>query len=230
MIKNIIFDVDDTLLHTSDEFLKEYYKLVYSKYADVVDFDSFITSFKNAIKATYIKGGTDFVYNNYINSFNIGDLSFKEKEKRFLDAYKKFNELGKYTDSIPHMVESIEILKTKNINISIATNPLFPKDLNIIRLNWANIDYKSFDFISNNKDNKHIKPSTKFYLEMCELNNYKPNETLMVGNCITEDYPSVEAGLKFYLLTDNLKNKDNKEYNPTYEGTYKNFLDFVKQL
>mgnify|MGYP003305783309 CR=1 FL=1 len=52
----------------------------------------------------------------------------------------------------------------------------------------------------------------------------------MVGNDVTEDMIAETLGMKVFLLTNDLINKENKDINQYPHGDFKDLLDYVKTL
>ena len=55
-----------------------------------------------------------------------------------------------------------------------------------------------------------------------------PEECLMVGNDVDEDMCVECLGMKVFLITDNLINKNNKDINAYPNGSFDDLAEYIK--
>ena len=60
--------------------------------------------------------------------------------------------------------------------------------------------------------------------------NITAEECLMVGNDVTEDMVAKTLGMKVFLLTDCLINKNGKNIDDYPNGSFEQLTDFIKNL
>ena len=60
--------------------------------------------------------------------------------------------------------------------------------------------------------------------------NYKADETLMVGNDVSEDMVVKDIGVSTFLLTDCLINSKNLDYSKYNQGNMDDLINFLKGL
>ena len=71
---------------------------------------------------------------------------------------------------------------------------------------------------------------SKGYREAAARAGVSPEECLMVGNDIEEDMVACEkAGMRGFLLTDCLINKDGKDISAYPQGSFEQLMDYVKK-
>lgn len=109
--------------------------------------------------------------------------------------------LAPLTQPLPHAAALIEWLKTQDMAVVIATNPVYPTTAVTQRLEWGGISAESmgYDFISTG-DNMHFtKPQPEYYAELIARVGVEPDEALMVGNSLENDIlPAQQLGLHTY--------------------------------
>ena len=56
----------------------------------------------------------------------------------------------------------------------------------------------------------------------------RPEECLMVGNDATEDMAAAETGMRVFLLTDCLLNRENKDISTWPHGGFPQLMDYIE--
>ena len=213
MIKNILFDLDGTLLNMDqDKFLKLYMISLYSVLKD---------EYKDINELTYvIETGVRLMFNNdgsktneevfYEHFKNYHKDKTEELTKRIEKYYENEFILAKdSTSSSIYAPLLIKELKEKGYNIILATNPIFPKIATLQRIKWAGLDPNDFTYISTYENSSYCKPNIKYYEEIINKLNLNKEECLMIGNDTKEDYAITNLDIPCIILKDNLINKAN---------------------
>ena len=115
------------------------------------------------------------------------------------------------------------------IKIVLATNPLFPQMATVNRIRWAGMSPEDFCLVTTYENSHYCKPNPKYYMEILEKIGCQPEECIMVGNDVTEDMMTKEMGMKVFLLTDCLINKENKDISKYPHGSFQELREFLKQ-
>ncbi|MCI7221168.1 MAG: HAD family hydrolase, partial [Erysipelotrichaceae bacterium] len=68
------------------------------------------------------------------------------------------------------------------------------------------------------------------YEDICNRLDLDPKDCIMIGNDVDEDMVAKELGMKFFLLTDCLINKNNKKIDADFVGTIKELIDNLDSL
>ena len=231
MIKTILFDLDGSLLPLNEEkFIVEYFGGVAKRFASQYDqykmmqalWAGTLAMMNNDGKVTN-KEAFWMTFSSLIN----GDDQKLEEE--ILNYYQNgFEKVKVATSPNPYAPKIIEVLKKKNYQLVLATNPLFPKVATAERIKWAGLEEDDFDLITTYEDNYFCKPKTEYYLGILKRIGRKPEECLMVGNDVEEDMVVEEINMATYLLTEcliNPKGKDIKLYN---HGNLEDFYNLVQ--
>jgi FMN phosphatase YigB (HAD superfamily) len=233
MRDTFLFDLDGTLLPMDfDHFMKLYFtnlgKFFYQK-IDPKELADYVMQATNYMIQTKNHQTNEEKFMEYFGSKIDGDIeAFKSGFIAFYDSL--FEEVKPSTQENESMKKSVQLLKEKGYNVVVATNPLFPIQANYHRLRWAGFTKEEFLHISSFEENKYCKPHLEYYQEVLEAINKKPENCYMVGNDIHDDLPAQLLGIPVYIITDCMLNHKQLENTADYQGSYKEFYQFVQSL
>ncbi len=231
-LDTIFFDLDGTLLPMDmNDFLKMYLFEVGRAFSDV-DTKALIA---------HILEATQFMLENDGKKTNSEVFAEKFASKMdgridaYLDRFEKFYDEGylnlrNFVYPNPLVKNSIEKLKGKGYKLVVATNPIFPLKAVIHRIIWADLNPSDFHHITSFEKNRFCKPNINFFLEVLDSIGKEAYHCLMVGNDVQEDLAAGKAGLRTYLITDHMINRNEETFVSTYIGDYKDFFKFVEKL
>lgn len=234
MIKTILFDLDGTLLPMNqDEFVNAYLTLLSKKAAQY--------GYEPTTLVKTVWKGTSKMIANDGNSSNeevfwrtFSEIYGKEKleDKYIFDEFylNEFQDVSKSCGYSPCAREIINKVKQKGYKIILATNPIFPSIATESRMKWAGISPSDFELYTTYENSRYSKPNLKYYKDILDKINCKPEECLMIGNDVNEDMIVKELGMDTFLLTECLINKDNKDINEYKNGNYKDLLDYIDSI
>ncbi len=183
MIKNIIFDFDGVILDSVPVKTEAFRKLFQEYSKDIVD--KFIEfHLKNGGVSRYEK----------IRYFFEELLNINVSEEQILDFANRYSELTKQElAKEKYLIEdSIEFIKNnyKKYNMHIASGA----DENDLKFICDKLDLTNY-FLSINGSPKKKSEIIKSILE---LNKYKKQETVMIGDSITDYKAALENSVEFY--------------------------------
>ncbi len=234
MITTILFDLDGTLLPMDqDTFAKAYVKGL-TLAAEPAGYSPLILS-------TAIMAGTAAMVKNN------GE---KTNEEVFWDTLKKtygesvrsdihmfdefyatdFQKIKDVCGFEPKASELIKRIKEKGYRIALATNPLFPKVATESRIRWAGLEPNNFELYTTYETSCYCKPNLNYYKEIIKQLHVVPEECLMVGNDVAEDMIAQQLGMKVFLLTDCLINKNNTDIAAYPNGDFEKLIEFIDTL
>lgn len=130
----------------------------------------------------------------------------------------------------PLAAETICQIKAMGFRTVLATNPLFPPIATQSRVRWAGLNPEDFEFITTYDNSSRCKPNPDYYREILDKLDLKAAECLMVGNDVTEDMVAGTLGMKVFLLTDCLINKDNADISQYPNGSFPELLDYIRSV
>ena len=232
--KAILFDLDGTLLPMDQEIFIKAYIGGLVKAALPAGYEP--KALANAIHAgTYAmvknKGErtNEEVFWDYMISVYgktvIDDLSL------FDEFYRTdFQKVKDFCGFEPRMRDLIDLVKSKEFRVVLATNPLFPKIATESRIRWAGLDAGDFEFFTSYENSHYSKPNPDYYREVLAKIALPAEDCVMVGNDADEDTVAEKLGMKVFLLTDCLINRSGKNISKYQSGNIDTLIEFIENL
>ena len=233
-LKVVLFDLDATLLPMDqDAFIAGYFKLLAKKLVPHgYEADALIRGMWRAVNAMIENNGTRLNKDVFWETFSkeCGQRVFDDEP--ILDEFyrENFCELKTFCGYNPDAAKTVRALKEKGIVTVLATNPVYPFIATNQRLEWAGLKATDFEIITTYENASFCKPNIKYYSEILSKINCAPENTLMVGNDVTEDMVAQNIGIKVFLLTDYLINKSNVDINIYSHGSFKELEKYIDKI
>ena len=233
MIKNILFDLDGTLLPMDqDKFANGYFRRLVKKLAPL--------GYEPQKTVDGIWAGTAAMVKNdgkrtneeafWIKFEEIFGERVNNDKPVFDDYYRnEFNEVKSDCGFNPAAADTVRKLKGKGFKLILATNPIFPAVATESRIEWAGLDKKDFELYTAYENSHYCKPNPAYYSEIIEKLSLNPSECLMVGNDATEDTAANELGIEVFLLTDCLINKKGIDISRYPNGGFDELLEYIEK-
>ena len=234
MIKAVLFDLDGTLLPMDqDLFIKTYFSYLAKKLAPY-GYES-----KKLIGA--ILAGTDSMIKNDGNCTNeeafwqtfckIFGKNAKNDMPYFDEFYSvDFAKIRAVCGYTPKAKECVYHLKEQNIQVVLATNPIFPAVATQQRIQFAGLEPNDFELFTTYENSRFCKPNLKYYQDIISHLGLKAEECVMVGNDVSDDMVTAKMGMKVFLLTDCLMNKDNVDISAYPNGNFDDLITYLKTV
>lgn len=207
MLKAVFFDLDGTLLPMDEEkFTKYYFKLLCERMIPY--------GFEPDKLVEVIWGGTKEMYQND---------GMKTNEERFWDFFEKVygteslihkNHIDEYYVNefkqtikacLPNPLarDIIDYCRKEVDYVVLATNPIFPRAGTLTRMSFVGLKEDDFDLVTTYENSSYSKPNPKYFIELLNKFNLKPEEVILFGNNNYEDATCAKmAGIKCYLVGD----------------------------
>ena len=225
-----LFDLDSTLLQMNqDLFLHDYFKLIYLRSKNLGYDDNFMKVFQYAAYNILSNNGSMTNEEYFWKTIAEFGYNVEKLKAEFDDFYNnEFKSIEKIVDknSVPNDI--IKYLKSKGYTIILATNPLFPKVATYERMRWAGLDINDFLDITTYENCHYSKPRKAYFFELLSKHNINPNDCIMVGNDMDDDFSDLLEGIEKILITDYLINKNNKEIT-IKSFTLNEFFGYIKK-
>ena len=232
-ITTVLFDLDGTLLPMDQNvFIKDYLGRLARKLAP------YGYEPKKLIEAVW--AGTKAMVKNTGEKTN--EVAFWEAFDSYFgypaskdtsvhqDFYQnEFNDVKAVCGFAPMAAQIVGWLKEKGFREVLATNPLFPSVATENRIRWAGLQPEDFEYFTTFENSHYCKPNLDYYREILEKCHLKPEECLMIGNDVGEDMVSQRLGMKAFLLTDCLINKENKDISQYPHGGFAQLDTYLKE-
>ena len=222
MIKHILFDLDGTLLPmVQDEFVEHYFGLLAKKFAPVINPKILIDAMWKGVEAMLKNDGSRTNEEAFWNCFGkLIPLSREKMEAELQEFYTvDFNEVIASTHPSPHAPEIVSKLKNIERNVYLATNPIFPRCATLSRIRWAGLSAEDFEEITTYETCRYSKPNVLYFQDLLEKYHLNPEECLMIGNDPADDLVIRQLGVKTYLVTDYIENRQHLPLESDYLGS-----------
>lgn len=233
MIKTFLFDLDGTLLPLdTDKFIRIYFSEMGKALSDLIEPKRLIENIWAATRsmvANLEPKTNETVFMEAFAGLIDGDLSvYRDRFNAFYDG--PFEKAKAAVVNQPLIKKSVAVLQQKGYELMIATNPIFPKQAILRRIEWAGFSPEDFSYISSYEHNHYCKPQLEFYQEVLADTGKKPEECMMVGNDVEEDLIAGRLGMKTFLITNYLIQKPGAAIVCDHQGDYEAFYRFVTAL
>lgn len=233
-IKVVLFDLDGTLLPMDQEtFIKAYFGGLVKMLADHgYDPEVLVKSIWAGTGAMIKNNGECTNEKTFWKSFAgfFGDKVYDD-EPYFDEFYRtEFQKVADVCGFVPQAAEVVQALQKAGTRIVLATNPLFPAIATHSRIRWAGLSPEDFELVTTYENSSYCKPNLKYYEEILEKIGVTPEECLMVGNDVSEDMITEKLGMKTFLLTDCLINKENVDISAYPNGSFGELMEYLKEL
>lgn len=233
MIKVILFDLDGTLLKMDqEEFIKAYFGGLAKKLAPYgYDSQALINAVWQGTKAMQANDGKMTNEEVFWKTFeNLLGGEVKNHIDIFEDFYKnEFQQIENICGKNEGALRAVDFLREK-FNLAIATNPVFPKIATQSRICWAGLNADDFSLVTTYETDSYCKPTKEYFVSVANRIGVKPEECLMVGNDVDDDMPALQVGMKVFLLTDCLINKNNVDISIFPHGDFDDLIEYTKDL
>ncbi len=234
MIKAILFDLDGTLLPMDqDVFIKAYFGGIAKRLAtrgyEPEKLISAIWAGTGAMLKNDGKKTNEAVFwDKFTEIFGEGARADEPYfEEFYINDFDKIKAVCGFTPKAKDIVCEVKALGFRTV---LATTPIFPAIATRKRIAWAGLSPDDFDLYTTYENSHYAKPSLEYYSEVASALGLSPDECLMVGNDVGDDMVASQLGMKVFLLTDCILNKENKDISLYPSGSFDELSAYVKTL
>lgn len=233
-ITTILFDLDGTLLPMDqDRFTEAYFKMLTKKllphgYEPKKLIDSIWVGTAAMVRNTGQQTNEEAFWKKFTELNGEQVLADKPLFEEFYQ--KDFQQVKDFCGCNPKAAQMVAALKQRGFRLALATNPIFPAVATESRIGWAGLAPEDFEWYTTYENSSYCKPNPDYYWALLEKLKVQPEECLMVGNDASEDAAALKVGMSFFLLTDCLINKENKDISEYPQGDFDKLLEFVNEL
>lgn len=230
-IQTVLFDLDGTLLPMDqDVFVGAYFKSLAARLAAHGYGPEALTDAVWAgTKAMMQNDGSVTNETAFWKVFSdIFGEKVREDEPHFDAFYQTdFDRMQAVCGFTPKAAQAVHKIKEAGFTVALATNPIFPSIATEKRIRWAGLDPSDFVFYTSYENASYSKPHPGYYEEIARRLGVAPEACIMVGNDVTDDMVAATVGMKVFLLTNDLINKENADISIYPHG---DFDDLIKHL
>jgi hypothetical protein len=133
-----------------------------------------------------------------------------QEVRPMIDAFyeREFPQLRHLTRPRPEAKRLIHFALDHQLEIVVATNPLFPRTAIEARLEWADLATKDIPFrlITSYENSHYAKPNLEYFAEILAKLGRSPHEAAMIGNSLSDDVePAHLLGLAVFHISEALE-------------------------
>ena len=231
-ITTVLFDLDGTLLPMDqDHFVKMYFGLL-AKTLAPDDPDALIKAVWTGTKAMMTNDGSKTNEEAFWDAYcALLGQDRRGDEPALRSFYENEFEMARSSCGCdPRAARTIALVKSRGLKAVLATNPIFPRVATQARARWAELNLDDFELYTTYEDYSHCKPNPLYFQEVLDRLGLKPEECLMVGNDATEDVAATKLGIRVFLLTDCLINKNGVDIEQYPHGGFDELMAFIENL
>ncbi|MBE6730466.1 MAG: HAD family hydrolase [Ruminococcaceae bacterium] len=233
-ITTVLFDLDGTLLPMDqDAFVKDYFgrlskRLIPHGYEPKALINAIWLGTAAMVKNDGKCLNEEAFWNKFCEIFGENAI----KDMPHFDAFyrEEFNLVKASCGYTEKANETVQKIKAMGFKVALATNPIFPSIATEWRMKWAGLDKNDFKLYTTYENSCHCKPNVEYYKDVIKALGVKAEECLMVGNDVTEDMIAETLGMKVFLLTHSLINKENKDISVYPNGNFDDLIKFIENL
>ena len=233
-LKAVLFDLDGTLLPMDQEvFVKAYFGGISQKLApqgyDPKELISAIWQGTGAMIKNDGKHTNEEVFWNTFKSI-YGEQCLNDTP--YFDKFyeENFDDIKAVCGFNPQASETVKALKAKGFRVILATNPIFPKIATEKRIAWAGLKPEDFELFTSYENISFSKPNPKYFEEILNRTGLSADECIMVGNDTGDDLAAEKLGIKVFLLTDCLINKDGVDIDAYPHGDFNALNNYLNTI
>lgn len=233
-VRYILFDLDGTLLPMDqDHFIRTYFGAL-SSYMEPHGFapQRFIETIWHGTGAMFKNDGTKTNEDVFWQTFTAAYGTDARQHEPILDTFyhTHFPKVQSSCGYDPKAPETVRKLKEMGFELVLATQPIFPSIATETRMMWAGLDRDDFKLYTTYENSSSCKPNPAYYQEVLSKIGANPAECLMVGNDATEDLVAETLGMKVFLLTNCLINKEKKDLSKYPQGDFDALMHYIQSM
>ena len=232
-VKVVLFDLDGTLLPMDlDVFTKAYFEgLVRALLPYGYDATRLSASIWEGTKAMIKNDGTRLNETAFWEKFVEINGTDAEGAKPILQKFyeERFDNVKESCGFNPDAAKLVSRIKSMGYRVALATNPLFPSIATEKRIAWAGLSPSDFELYTTYENSRYTKPHLEYYREVLKKLSVNAEDCIMVGNDVSEDMVAGKLGMKTFLLTDNLINKNNEDISVYPHGGFAELISILAQ-
>ena len=233
-LQAVLFDLDATLLPMDqDKFIRAYMKGLVTKlvphgYDPQRLIDTVWAGTAAMVRNDGATTNETAFWRVFCNAF--GERA-RQDEPILDDFYRhEFQTIRDLCGYTPEAADTVRSLIARGVRVALATNPLFPAVATESRMRWAGLVPEDFELYTTYENICYCKPNLDYYREILRRLDLPPEACLMVGNDVGDDMVAAELGMRVFLLTDHLINKDGVDIERYPHGNFVELQRYIDSL
>lgn len=214
MIKAVLLDLDNTLIHNPDRLFANAFSQAWNDYlSDALHIHDATAILRSCINQ-FSQPGIHTRSNYAVLIDNIADQSNLSRTQ-IIECLASFFEGANYRNVISQITpiagagDLITELSARNLAVVIATNPIYPLNAILARLKQAGLpdNPEYYAFISSAENMHYAKPNPAYFAEILGRVGVEPDEAIIIGDSLTNDImPAHIIGMRSVYTGDKQQN------------------------
>ena len=209
MIKAVLLDLDNTLLHNPDrEWVAAFRQQWDGHFDNHYGIENAASALRNAIGC--LNSEPPAYHTNaatILDALTVEMPLTREEISTAIDSFyeESYRSLQSITSPFAIAAELVQTLLAQNLLVAIATNPFFPESATYERIAWAGLGefITEFAFITHSENMHFAKPSPAYFAETVARVGVEPDETLLIGDSKRNDIdPARAIGIHTWQVHD----------------------------
>lgn len=205
MIDAVLFDLDGTLLQNDmSQFMPRYLQALSSRVSSFMPPKEFVQVLLAATERMVSEADPAATNQQTFEAafHELSGRSLDEMRPTIEDFYARdFGKLATCTRPEPAARAVVEAVLAAGRLAVVATHPLFPRAAILQRMAWAGVEDLPFALVTSYENMHYAKPRREYYEEIATMIGTPAARCLMIGDDLSLDQPSVQAGMRFYHVT-----------------------------
>lgn len=203
MIKGVLLDLDNTLLHNPDRQFAKSFRTRFEQH--------FLTAFGMEGASDALRRGIGVASGSADGRLTNAEIMLRcladglrleiaavlaALDQFYSDSYMQLQSL---TSPMAGADLLVEALLEANLHTAIATNPIYPETAIMQRLEWAGLSeyIDDFAFITHSENMHFAKPQRAYFAEAVARIGVEPDECLVIGDSLRNDIkPACALGMR----------------------------------
>ena len=230
-IRTVLFDLDGTLLPMDmEEFTNGYFAMLTKKmaprgYDPKQLIDAVWTGTAAMVKNDGSRTNEEAFWAKFAQIF--GEKALEDRpliEEFYANEFQRARDFCGYD---PWAARAVRTIRESGRRVVLATNPIFPAAATESRLRWVGLEPSDFELYTTYENCRYCKPNVDYYREILDRLGLRAEDCLMVGNDVTEDMAAQALGMRVFLITACLINKEGKDIDAWPHGGFEDLVRFV---
>lgn len=233
-ITTVMFDLDGTLLPMDlEKFIKDYFgRLTAKMLPHGYEPKKLMKTIMSGIEAMVKNDGSCTNEQAFWKcAVSMNGEKIAEDKPLFDDFYENdFDAVKGSCGFAPEVSDIIRGLKDRGLRVVLATNPIFPARATMWRIGWTGLEPEDFELVTTYENSRHCKPNPDYYRDILAELGLCGQECVMVGNDVQEDMIAETLGMKVFLLTPCMINRDNSDISRYPHGGFAELAAFLNTI
>lgn len=232
-VRAVLFDLDGTLLNVDmARFIPEYLARMAEHFADVVSPERFARTMRATISALIAADdghlNAEMVTEVLEQRLGVAPADGALRLRKFFSD--GLNELQPLVEPLPQARELLMSCVERGLQVVIATNPVFPRDVVAARLEWGGIGDLPYALVTTLENSNYCKPHPKYFTQVLAELGLSAVEAVMVGNDTEHDLAARKVGIPAFLVDPWMIERNGDEYSYDWRGDHQALERFLLTL